>query len=55
MKDVWLYSWDDECFRSDEYEVKKKLSRQLRKNLRGSEKLNDGFILEKKKKLIFPT
>ncbi|WP_245396269.1 hypothetical protein [Clostridioides difficile] len=35
--------------------VKKKLSRQLRKNLRGSEKLNDGFILEKKKKLIFPT
>ncbi|HBF8123530.1 TPA: hypothetical protein KOY70_003285 [Clostridioides difficile] len=22
MKDVWLYSWDDECFRSDEYESK---------------------------------
>ncbi|HGM3507337.1 TPA: hypothetical protein ACKOR7_001913 [Clostridioides difficile] len=20
MKDVWLYSWDDECFGSDEYE-----------------------------------
>ncbi|VIG17676.1 Uncharacterised protein [Clostridioides difficile] len=22
QKDIWLYSWDDECFSSDEYESK---------------------------------
>ncbi|MFQ4565868.1 hypothetical protein C4V14_04585 [Clostridioides difficile] len=34
MKDVWLYSWDDECFRSDEYESKEEAIEAAKEELR---------------------
>lgn len=53
QKDVWLYSWDDEYFASDEYESKEEAIRRPRKNLEGLGRSVDWFTLGKKKKLIY--
>ncbi|EQF39249.1 hypothetical protein R6H02_20130 [Clostridioides difficile] len=34
QKDVWLYSWDDECFGSDEYESKEEAIQGAKEELR---------------------
>ncbi|MEJ4069564.1 hypothetical protein [Clostridioides difficile] len=54
MKDVWLYSWDDECFRSDEYESKEEAVEAAKEELKRLGEIKRWAYIGKKKKLIFP-
>ncbi|WP_234779619.1 hypothetical protein [Clostridioides difficile] len=53
QKDIWLYSWDDEYFASDEYESKEEAIEAAKKELKMTGEFQKKFMLEKKKKLIF--
>ncbi|MFN1910100.1 hypothetical protein ACK2FV_11125 [Clostridioides difficile] len=53
MKDVWLYSWDDEYFASDEYESKEEAIQGAKEELRRFGEVSRLVYVGQKKKLIY--
>ncbi|MCJ0133313.1 hypothetical protein C4S18_06060 [Clostridioides difficile] len=54
MKDVWLYSWDDECFRSDEYESKEEAVEAAKEELRKFGEFKRWVYIGKKEEADIP-
>ncbi|CCL28342.1 TPA: hypothetical protein UM045_003408 [Clostridioides difficile] len=54
MKDVWLYSWDDECFRSDEYESKEEAVEAAKEELKRLGEIKRWVYIEKKEEADIP-
>ncbi|HBG3257197.1 TPA: hypothetical protein KP562_001382 [Clostridioides difficile] len=54
MKDVWLYSWDDECFRSDEYESKEGAVEAAKEELRKFGEFKRWVYIGKKEEADIP-
>ncbi|MBY2443994.1 hypothetical protein KWX03_08945 [Clostridioides difficile] len=53
-KDVWLYSWDDECFSSDEYESKEKAIEVAKEELRKLGEFKRWVYIGKKEEAYIP-
>ncbi|CCL21986.1 TPA: hypothetical protein KOG79_002864 [Clostridioides difficile] len=54
MKDVWLYSWDDECFRSDEYESKEEAVEAAKEELKRLGEIKRWVYIGKKEEADIP-
>lgn len=54
MKDVWLYSWDDECFRSDEYESKEEAVEAAKEELKRLGEIKRWAYIGKKEEADIP-
>ncbi|EJA6785252.1 hypothetical protein MWV98_001246 [Clostridioides difficile] len=54
MKDVWLYSWDDECFRSDEYESKEEAVEAAKEELKRLGEIKRWVYIRKKEEADIP-
>ncbi|EQI32065.1 hypothetical protein [Clostridioides difficile] len=54
MKDVWLYSWDDECFRSDEYESKEEAVEAAKEELKRLGEIKRWGYIGKKEEADIP-
>ncbi|EMQ1359333.1 hypothetical protein OD257_002675 [Clostridioides difficile] len=54
QKDVWLYSWDDEYFASDEYESKEEAIEAAKKELKMFGYLEENVYVGKKEDVSLP-
>ncbi|HBG2116800.1 hypothetical protein ACRVX5_11730 [Clostridioides difficile] len=54
QKDVWLYSWDDEYFASDEYESKEEAIEAAKEELRRFGEFGRLVYVEKKEEVNIP-
>ncbi|MCE4883872.1 hypothetical protein LW316_10070 [Clostridioides difficile] len=54
QKDAWLYSWDDECFKSDEYESKEEAIEAAKEELKRFGEFGRLVYVGKKEKVNIP-
>ncbi|EMJ5875660.1 hypothetical protein KWU03_14965 [Clostridioides difficile] len=54
MKDVWLYSWDDEYFASDEFESKEEAIEAAKKELKMFGHLEENVYIGKREDVSLP-
>ena len=54
QKDIWLYSWDDEYFASDEYESKEEAIEAAKKELKMTGEFQKIVYVGKKEEVDIP-
>ncbi|MCH7253553.1 hypothetical protein [Clostridioides difficile] len=54
QKDVWLYSWDDECFGSDEYESREDAIQGAKEELKMTGEFQEIVYVGKKEEVDIP-
>ncbi|MDL0163655.1 hypothetical protein [Clostridioides difficile] len=53
-KNIWLYSWDDECFRSDEYESKEEAVEAAKEEFKRLGEIKRWVYIGKKEEVSMP-
>lgn len=52
-KDIWLYSWDDECFGSDEYESREEAIQGAKEELKRFGEVKRWVYIGKKRRSLY--